>query len=388
MKLLRLFLIVFLLPGPFLLTAQEPPSMEKPSISGYIKYLPSLRANSDVDQFYFDQLLHNRLNLDWRLSENLNFHGALRTRLFQGYTVKNVPFYSDFITQNDHLINASWLVFEEGSFLMHTMSDRFYFNYSKDKWQVRVGRQRINWGINTVSNPNDLFNTYSFFDFDYEERPGADAVRVQYFAGPLSRFEMAFSPGRTPRENVGALLYAFNYKNYDIQLLTGYFKNRWAVGGGWAGSIKQTGFKGEITYFKDLEPLPDTKTSNVVAAVSADHIFQNGSYFVLEYTYNEQRHLDGEDLQFLTRPLRADNLSFTDHSIFANYTYPASPILQWGLAGIYYPTEEGFFLSPNVNYSLFQNFDLQVISQLFFGKEGSVLSEAGYLVAAVVKWSF
>jgi hypothetical protein len=199
---------------------------------------------------------------------------------------------------------------------------------------------------------------------------------------------MAFSPGRTPRENVGALLYAFNYKNYDIQVLTGYFKNRWAVGGGWAGSIKQTGFKGEITYFKDLEPLPDTKTSNVVAAVSADHIFHNGSYFVLEYTYNEQRHLDGEDLQFLTRPLRADNLSFTDHSIFANYTYPASPILQWGLAGIYYPIEEGFFLSPNVNYSLYQNFDLQVISQLFFGKEGSVLSEAGYLVAAVVKWSF
>lgn len=374
--------------GSFLLPAQEGPAFQPPEINGYLKYLPSLRANSEVSDFYFDQLLHNRLNMNWQISESIGFHGALRTRIFQGYTVKNVPFYSDFIAQNDHLINASWLIFKENSFMMHSTSDRFYFNYRKEQWQVRIGRQRINWGINTVSNPNDLFNTYSFFDFDYEERPGTDAIRIQYFSGPLSRVEMAFSPGKTPRENVGALLYAFDYNNYDIQLLSGYFKNRWAVGSGWAGSIRQTGFKGEITFFKDIEPQPGTKTSNVVAAVSADHIFANGSYFILEYTYNQQRNQDSEDLQFFTQPLRADNLSFTDHSVFANYTHPVSPVLQWGLAGIYFPAEEGFFLSPNFSYSLFQDFDIQFISQLFFGKEGSVLSDAGYLAAVAAKWSF
>jgi len=370
------------------LNAQENNTVQMPSINGYVKYLPSLRADSELNRFYFDQLLHNRLNMNWQLSESLHFHGALRTRVFQGYNVKNIPFYSDFIAQDDNWIDASLVVFQEGSFLMHTMSDRFYLNYTRDKWQLRVGRQRINWGINTVSNPNDLFNTYSFFDFDYEERPGTDAVRVQYFAGALSRVEMAFSPGRNPREHVGALLYAFNVNNYDIQLLSGYYHNRWAVGGGWAGSINNTGFKGEVTYFKDLEPQADLKTSNVVVAVSADHVFQNGAYGVLEYTYNEQRGGDEQHPQFITRPFRADNLSFTNHILFGNYTYPSSPVLQWGLAAFYYPTEEGAFLSPNVHYSLQQNLDLQLISQIFLGKENSLLSQAGYLVAVVAKWSF
>lgn len=36
-------------------------------------------------------------------------------------------------------------------------------------------------------NPNDWFNTYNYFDFDYEERPGTDAIRVRvYFKDGMS----------------------------------------------------------------------------------------------------------------------------------------------------------------------------------------------------------
>jgi hypothetical protein len=61
-----------------------------------------------------------------------------------------------------------------------------YLDYTAGKWQFRVGRQRINWGVNLVWNPNDVFNSFSYFDFDYEERPGSDAVRVQYYTGTTS----------------------------------------------------------------------------------------------------------------------------------------------------------------------------------------------------------
>lgn len=372
----------------FCLTTQNLWAIDRPIVTGYLKYLPSLRANSSLESFYFDQLLHNRFNIRWTLSDNVTFQGALRTRIFEGYNVRNIPFYQDFIRQDEGWVNASWVLFQENSFMMHTISDRFFFDFTYEKWQVRIGRQRINWGINTVSNPNDLFNTYSFFDFDYEERPGTDAIRVQYFASVLSRFEWAYSPGNSARESVAAFLYSFNQKNYDIQLITGYFRHRWAIGGGWAGSIKNTGFKGELTFFRDLEPQQSIPASNLVTSISADHLFKNSSYLIIEYLFNQKREGVETDLRFFTQPLRADNLSFTDHAVFANYTYPVSPVVKLGMAGFYFPSESGVFLSPNLNYNMKQNLDLLVISQLFMGKENSVLSQAGYLLATSLKWSF
>ena len=52
-------------------------------------------------------------------------------------------------------------------------------------------RQRINWGQTLVWNPNDIFNAYSYFDFDYIERPGSDAIRLQYYPDYSSAIEMA-----------------------------------------------------------------------------------------------------------------------------------------------------------------------------------------------------
>ena len=55
------------------------------------------------------------------------------------------------------------------SWFLHTMLDRAWIDYTRGKLQLRLGRQRINWGTNLVWNPNDVFNTFSYFDFDYEE---------------------------------------------------------------------------------------------------------------------------------------------------------------------------------------------------------------------------
>lgn len=385
---IKIFILVAGLLGGLAGYGQDTLFVQKLSVNGYVKYLPSIRSSTDLEEFYFDQLLHNRFNVRWDISEKIYVQGALRTRLFHGYNVENIPFYEDFVAQDDGWVNASRIIFSKNSFLMHTISDRFFLDFSHKQWHVRLGRQRINWGINTVSNPNDLFNVYSFFDFDYEERPGTDAIRVQYHLGALSRMEMAYSPGRTARESVAAMLYSFNKKGYDIQFISGYFRNRMAVGGGWAGSIKNTGFKGEITFFTDLEPEANVKASNIVTAVSADHLFNNGSFLMVEYLYNQKRAGVETDLIFFTQPLTADNLSFTDHAIFANYNYPVSPLLSLGLAGFYFPSEGGVFLSPNMNYSLRQNLDLLIISQLFMGRENSLLSQAGYLLAIAIKQSF
>ena len=39
--------------------------------------------------------------------------------------------------------------------------------------------------------------SHNFVNFDYEERPGSDAVRFQYFGKKMRGFEIAVAPQRT-----------------------------------------------------------------------------------------------------------------------------------------------------------------------------------------------
>ncbi|RZS97258.1 hypothetical protein BC751_2861 [Cecembia calidifontis] len=357
-------------------------------LNGYFKILPSFRNSKALEKGLFDNLIHNRLNLRVNFNEKWTTYGSLRTRHFVGGTVREFPFFKDFLDTDFGYFDLSWIIWSGNNFAVHSTIDRFYTEYKGEKWQLRIGRQRVNWGINLVSNPNDLFNTYSFFDFDYEERPGTDALRFSYYTGDLSRFEMVIAPRESVKESVAAVYYSLNHRGYDIQLLTGYFEDRWTGGFGWAGSIKNTGFKGEFSYFRDLNPLPGIAPTNVVVATSVDHMFSNSIFLVVEYLYNQPREGREQNILLLNRPLKADNLSFTDHSIFAQARYPLSPILDIGLAGFYYPSEKSVFFSPSITGNLVENLDLLVIGQFFAGGKDSIFAEAGSLVAMALKWSF
>lgn len=368
--------------------AGEPENNGKLTVNGYLKYLPSYRKSSLFDRALFDQLLHNRLNFKKDIHDNFTFQGSLRTRFFYGGTIEEFPFFKEFLDDDFGAIDLSKVIWSGRQHILHTTIDRFNFTYKADKWELRLGRQRINWGINLVSNPNDLFNTYSFFDFDYEERPGTDAIRFQYFTGDLSRFEIAYAPGKNKYESVAAAYYSFNSNRYDIQFISGVFKNRWTGGFGWAGSIKNTGFKGEVSYFRDLQPIPGREPGNIVAGISADHILSNGTFLVIEYLYNQPRSGVGQEILVLTQPLQADNLSFSDHSVFFQAQYPISPILNAGAATIYYPSEKAVFLSPSITGNIVKNLDLLLIGQFFTGSSSSIFSQAGSLIAASLKWNF
>ncbi|MGY6741418.1 MAG: hypothetical protein ACXIUQ_01680 [Cecembia sp.] len=370
------------------LTVEEASPYPEYQLNGYLKYLPSYRRSPTFENAFFDQLLHNRFNLRANFNEKWTAYGSLRTRFFIGSSVKEFPFFKDFLEEDFGFFNISKVLWSGNNFMLHSTIDRFFTEYRTDKWQVRIGRQRINWGINLVSNPNDLFNTYSFFDFDYEERPGTDAIRVSYFSGDLSRIEFAVAPGRTKEESVAAVYYSLNHRGYDLQFISGYFKDRWTGGFGWAGSIKDTGFKGEFSYFRDLNHIPGREAGNFVVSTSVDHMFGNGIFLVVEYLYNQPRQGSEQNVLLLTRPLQADNLSFTDHSVFVQGTYPISPILNAGLAGFYYPTDRAVFISPSFTGNVLENLDLLLIGQFFVGGSGSIFEEAGSLLAAALKWSF
>ena len=94
------------------------------------------------------------------------------------------------IGSDQGFVDLSWNILNEQSFFLNTTIDRLWVDLNYGKFQARIGRQRINWGQTLVWNPNDIFNAYSFFDFDYIERPGSDAVRLQYYPGSSSALKL------------------------------------------------------------------------------------------------------------------------------------------------------------------------------------------------------
>ncbi len=368
-------------------------------IRGYVRAMPGLTIDKDFEDPGLYSIIHNRLNVRMDIAPGLNLRLEGRNRLMYNDMLKDltpaffdlqpgVDGIKDLYAQDDYLLDISWLWLSDNGWIGHSEIDRLFLDWSLEAWRIRVGRQRINWGINLVSNPNDLFNTYSFFDFDYPERPGADAVRVQHYLSGLSSVEIAVSPPRNGKESIAAAKYVFNRRGYDIQVVGGYFRNRAAIGGGWAGHIKGAGFKGEATWFYDLDESEGVTRGNLVAAAGVDYMFPKGTFLVMELLYNGGYGRIQQEAFLITDPLRPDNIMFSEYAITLSADRAFSPVFSTGIAAMAMADIEAAFLMPNIQYSLLTNLDLEIIAQIFAGGENTILEEAGHAVFGALKYSF
>lgn len=357
------------------------------SISGYVKDL--MTVNVADDSTLVDHLIHNRLNFLWDVNDAFNVQIEIRNRLFFGDLVSAIPNYGALIDTNNDYLNLSYYAPENKGWLFHTMIDRAFVEWMSEKWEVRVGRQRINWGMNLVWNPNDIFNSYSFFDFDYEERPGSDAIRVKHYTGFASSIELAISVNEDFDKATIAGLYKFNTRSYDIQLFAGKSRQDLTAGLGWAGNLGDAGLKGEVSYFHPYKG--DLIEDALLASVTVDYNFESSLYLHGSYLYNSDGVSDvsTDQLAFNTSgQLTARDLSPFRHSTFLQVAYTLHPLINGGLATIYYPSTQAFFINPNITFSLMANLDLDLISQLYYDDLNDRFKAQIRLFYARLKWSF
>jgi hypothetical protein len=386
----RLTLWLWFLPCISLL-GQDAKEPKKLTLKGYLKEMVSF--NYLGDSSLFQNLVHNRLNFAWYPNDNFTVYAEIRNRLISGDFVKKIPNYSQLIDSNNGYFDLSANLVQGNSTVLNVMADRLYVQWIKDNWEVKAGRQRINWGVNLAWNPNDWFNAYSFFDFDYEERPGSDAIRIVHYTGAASSMEVAAKVSSTPDHFVGAGLWKINKFGYDIQFLAGIVEGDLGLGTGWAGNIGNAGLKGELTYFHKVKATSvNADYDNMfLAALSMDYSFPGSLYLNGSVMVNSQGSLHPEfgSIVFGLQPGTVRNLSPYKWSSFLQAGYQITPLIYSGLALIGYPGSDSFFLNPNVTFSVMQNLDLDLIGQLFYGRNaagefGSLL-KAGYVR---LKWSF
>lgn len=360
------FLIVY----STLVIAQD--SNKKWRLDGYIKEMISLTALQDVDSLMFDNLIHNRLNVFWYPTEKLTLNMEVRTRMFHGDAVKTIPSYGNFIDVNNDFFDFSHTE-DFDQMVFHTMIDRLYLQWNDASWQLKVGRQRINWGVNLAWNPNDIFNAYSLYDFDYEERPGTDALRFQKFIGYAGGYEIAIKIADNWNEFTAAAMCKWNVKGYDLQALGGIMKNNLTAGVGWAGSIGWVGFKGESSYFYTLKK---TDRNAWLTSLSLDYSLPNSLYFNASVFYNSYATQQGNVLSLNSGNSDVRSLTPYKWNAFLQTSYTFHPLFSGSLLTLVYPGNSGLFINPMFTFSPLNNFDLDLIGQIFLNKNSQNTSLA------------
>ena len=401
MKNLNIKLLLLLIVATINSTAQE--ELKDWEINGYITNMQSVQFQDINGTWLNDNLINNRLSFKWYPNEKWKFNLGLRNRIFTGESVKVIPKYGDLLVNSDQgFMELNWNIINEQSVIYNMAVDRVYLQYESGNFSATVGRQRINWGKSFVWNPNDLFNAYSFFDFDYPEKPGSDAVRLQYYTGMASSVELAVKVGTqivdtlANKENRYTIagLWRFNKWNYDFQTLAGLFEDdEIAIGGGWSGAIKNVDFKGELTYLHPKDNMSDT-CGQFIASVSLGYMFPNTLNLQFEFLYTDIPS-DGINsfYQYYYQPLSVKTLSFTEYNIFGQVGYQITPLFTVNVAGMYYPKIKGYFFGPSFDYSFTDNLFTSIVIQTFSGETpdlitGEITRNNASFAYLRLKWSF
>jgi len=376
-------LLVLCISGP------EAKSQCSANLNGYLSYMNQSMFEDLHGNWVNDNLLHNRLNFKTHLGSRMNFTLEVRNRFMFGETVKTFPDYADTFEKDMGWADLSWNLASDSSYILNSTIDRVYLDLTLGKLQMIIGRQRINWGMNFVWNPNDIFNSYSFFDFDYVERPGSDAVRLQYYMGSATTLELAGKVNHEEEYSLAGLI-RFNLGGYDIQLLGGVLdEDEYVFGTGFSGYIGPVSLNGELSY---LDPVKDNDPREAVflGGLGMGYNTPFDLYIQLEYLYNQAAKTSGISnfSDFYYRNITLRDLSFAPHTFFANVTYPVSPLMNAGISAMMFPKFQGFFVGPSIDMSLRSDLDLSFLVQHFQGEFQTEANQKATLGFLRMKWSF
>lgn len=371
---------------------------------GYAKYMFSISENDLLSKNnLIDNQVHLRLNNRIYFQEYFTAGLELRLRGFQGSSVDN-KYLSPATTITHYSYNDLDAVFwEKSAHFAYGQIDRLFLDYSKEDWQVTLGRQRIAWGTSMVWNVVDLFNPQSVLDFDYEEKPGSDAIRIQYFTDVIGRFEVVYKPAPDKLDQTLAFLFLINNWDYDFYFIGALHRNMPVIGAAFTGNIEGAGFRGEFkatdspsrkqlgnTVFPDIIPLKDLSEQekvNISMVLSLDYTFPNSFYLHGEVLYNNLGKTD-KSFFYIDQASKSGMLSPAKTSMFFETAYDLHPLIRGNVFTLINPNEKSAIIAPSLSWSVITNLDLYLIGLISSGKDDGEYAQFGKAFFLRTKYSF
>jgi len=185
--------------------------------------------------------------------------------------------------------------------------------------------------------------------------------------------------------NIAALKYNLNKWGYDMQLITGWFKQHITLGTGWAGNIKDAGFKGEAQYFFANKDSAD----DLNISLEGDYMFKKGWYMNVGLLFNKNglyktvNNWDAVDLK-----ISPETLMPTKWNFIVSTAKEFTPLLSANMSVLYAPGTNLLILFPSIQYNIATNLDVNFVWQSFFAGLNEKFEAVNHRCFLRIKWNF
>ena len=285
-------------------------------------------------------------------------------------------YFASLAAEYDQAIAIASQLLKDGQFYI----DRLYLKFPVFNADVILGKQRIAWGSSVIFSPTDNFNRPNPLSLS-GRKEGINAVLTKIFIGDLSSLEFVIAPADVFRRIDSEInLERLKYSKFASRLMLNKFKTDMAFSyqydGGSRNHICGLDFKGDLELGYHLETVfvynrDEFRSEDMddywQSAFGLDYSFQ-GKWFMLgEYFYNGSGR--AEEIK-----LPASSFSLLEefeyrHYLYSQITYQRDIFLTANFFVLWNMVDGSIIASPGVKYSFFQNTDLDLYSQFFFGDE-------------------
>jgi hypothetical protein len=366
---------------------------ENLALSGYFRETPVVwdpaypATHESGSSYRLTDLLNFRQNFRYYASQNVTMAIELKERSYIG---KDAGLLLHSISYDARPPYFDWTrnFVEDSDFIIQGIIDRLWIQFAWKSAELTLGRQRIAWGTNLVWNPTDIFNPSFPLDFDNEEKPGADAARLQVYLSPSSSVELAVAPGREADSTTAALRIKINRWKYDWILIAGRRRAEVVAGFSWAGSISRGGFRGEFLYAAPRSAWTASMDGYLTGSISGDYTFPCTLYLQGAVLYNQRGTTDKAGGSRLLQSVLRGDLTPGRLSLLGEFSIDLNPLWRAELVGIINPYDRSFYAGPDLRWSAMTDLDLIFMGLLFGGEKGTEFGDDSRMILLWAKYSY
>jgi hypothetical protein len=232
--------------------------------------------------------------------------------------------------------------------------------------RVIIGKQQLYWGVGRIFRPLDIFNPVNYFEPTYE-RAGSNALLGYLALGDLTGIRGVMQPHyELERSLYGARLGAHFLKN-DLSISAFHRRtDRMTIIGGEIAGEFLVGYWGEYGYTQK-----DTVDYSKLS-IGIDYTFPFRLYTLVEYFFDGGGARDPSDYDY-TLIARGERTTLGQQYLYTSISTVPNPfdVFRPSFSALVNLDDRGFVLIPYINIATYENTDIIVGLNLFFGSDES-----------------
>jgi len=235
-----------------------------------------------------------------------------------------------------------------------------------EKGRLIIGKQRLYWGVGRVFRPLDIFNPVNYFEPTYE-RPGSNAILGYMALGDLTGIRGIVQPRHELDESLYGLRLETHLLKNDLSISTFHqpAEDMTLIGGEIAGELA-VGYWCEYGYTQE-----DTIDYSQVS-LGIDYTFPFMVYTMAEYFFDGSGFDDPSDYDY-SLIVQGERATLGQHYLYTLVSTVPNPfdLFRPSLSALVNIEDRGFILIPQINIVPYENTDITIGFNLFFGHEDS-----------------